>query len=93
MDNKTCRLTRTLLSAAFFLLWSDSIIGGAAGAVQEPSQTEAEARLRERVSEYWTAMEKADYEAAVPVLAPGFPQSIQEQDPQESSVEVENPKA
>ncbi len=70
MDNKTCRLTRTLLSAAFVLLWSDSIIGGAAGAVQEPSQTEAEARLRERVSEYWTAMEKADYEAAVPFLHP-----------------------
>jgi hypothetical protein len=70
MYNKTCRLTRTLLSAAFVLLWSDSIIGGAAGAVQEPSQTEAEARLRERVSEYWTAMEKADYEAAVPFLHP-----------------------
>ena len=70
MDNKTCRLTRTLLSAALVLLWSDSIIGGAAGAVQEPSQTEAEARLRERVSEYWTAMEKADYEAAVPFLHP-----------------------
>jgi len=70
MYNKTCRLTRTLLSAAFVLLWSDSIIGSAAGAVQEPSQTEAEARLRERMSEYWTAMEKADYEAAVPFLHP-----------------------
>jgi Protein of unknown function (DUF1573)/HYDIN/CFA65/VesB-like, Ig-like domain len=66
MHSKTCRL----LSAAFVLLWSDSIIGSAAGAVQSPSHTEAEARLRQRVSDYWTAMEKADYEAAVPFLHP-----------------------
>jgi Protein of unknown function (DUF1573) len=51
-------------------LWSDALVGRAAGAVQSPPQTEAEARLRERMSAYWTAMEKADYEAAVPYLHP-----------------------
>jgi Protein of unknown function (DUF1573) len=64
-----CRKT-TLLNAALVLLCSVAIVGGAAGAVQSASPAEAEARVRERVSAYWTAMEKADYEAAVPFLHP-----------------------
>jgi hypothetical protein len=70
MYPKACCRTTTLLIAVLVPLWSDSIIGGAAGAVQTPSQTEGEARLRQRVSDYWTAMEKADYEAAALFLHP-----------------------
>jgi hypothetical protein len=70
MYSKACCPKTTLLTAALVLLWSDALVGRAAGAVQSPPQTEAEARLRERMSAYWTAMEKADYEAAVPYLHP-----------------------
>src|SRR5262245_2729531 len=70
MHGKGCYPKTILLTAVLILTRSDAIIGPAMAAVQSQQQTEVENILRERLSAYWTAMEKADYEAAALFLHP-----------------------
>ena len=70
MDGKSFYPKTILLAATLILLRSDAIIGPAMAAVQSPQPTEVENVLRERMSAYWTAMEKADYETAAQFLHP-----------------------
>jgi hypothetical protein len=62
--------TRSTLSLAIALI---IIAGGAAvqrASAQQSAKTAAEPRLRERMSAYWSAMERGDFEAAASYIHP-----------------------